>query len=185
MFLKTDCYRLGAISKLHSFKGEVSIYLDVDDPNEFSELESVFVEYDNKLIPFFLESIKIRNNGFAVVKFEDIETERQAKNLLKCGLYLPLESLPELDENEFYFHEIENFDVIDEKFGAIGRVLHVVDLNKNPLIAISYQGNEILLPKQDQFIRSVDRENKKLYVNAPEGLIEMYIDSSTKEGEEE
>jgi 16S rRNA processing protein RimM len=44
MFLKTDCYRLGEISKLHSYKGEVTIYLDVDDPLEYTNLESVFGE---------------------------------------------------------------------------------------------------------------------------------------------
>ena len=72
MFLKADCYRLGAIAKLHSYKGEVSIFLDVDDLQEYKHLESVFVEYDNKLVPFFLESIQIRQNGFATVKFMDI-----------------------------------------------------------------------------------------------------------------
>ena len=181
MFLKADCYRLGSIAKLHSFKGELSIYLDVDDPLEYSELESVFVEYDNKLIPFFLESIKIRNNGFAVVKFEDVDSERKAKTILKCGLYLPLDTLPELDETEFYFHEIENFKVIDEIHGTIGTVIQVMDLTKNPLIAISFQGQEILIPKQDQFIKSVDRPNQTLYIKAPEGLIEMYKGEATEE----
>jgi 16S rRNA processing protein RimM len=175
MFLKEDCYRLGAISKLHSYKGEVTIYLDVDDPQEYNLMESVFVEYDNKLVPFFLEKIAIRPNGFAVVKFEDIDSERQAKKLLKCGLYLPLETLPELDETEFYFHEIEGFDVVDEKHGNIGKVIHVVDHSNNPLLAINNNGLEILIPKQDQFVKRVDRENKIVHVSAPPGLIEMYL----------
>ncbi len=175
MFLRENCYRLGAIAKLHSYKGEVTIFLDVDDPQEYTNLESVFVAYGNKLIPFFLESISIRPNGFAVVKFEDIDTERQAKNILKCGLYMPLETLPELDETEFYFHEIEGYEAIDEKAGSIGTVIHVVDHATNPLIAIDNNGQEILIPKQDQFIKRIDRENRVVHITAPDGLLDMYL----------
>jgi len=181
MFLKTDCYRLGSIAKLHSYKGEVTIYLDVDDPLEYKNLESVFVEYDNKLVPFFLERIQIRPKGFAVVKFMDIETERQAQKLVKCGLYMPLETLPELDQNEFYYHEIEGFDVIDEEHGAIGKVIRVMDLSNNPLIAVDFNGQELLIPKQDQFIQQVDKENQTLYIKAPEGLIDMYLGTEEEE----
>lgn len=181
MFLKTDCYRLGSIAKLHSYKGEVTIYLDVDDPLEYKNLESVFVEYDNKLVPFFLERIQIRPKGFAVVKFMDIETERQAQKLVKCGLYMPLETLPELDQNEFYYHEIEGFDVVDEEHGAIGKVIRVMDLSNNPLIAVEFNGQELLIPKQDQFIQQVDKDKRTLYVKAPEGLIDMYLGTEEEE----
>ncbi len=181
MFLKTDCYRLGNISRLHSFKGEVAIYLDVDDPYEYENLESVFVEYDTKLIPFFLERIAIRTNGHAVVKFLDIDTERQAKNLVKCGLYLPLSDLPDLEGTEFYFHEIEGYQVIDEEHGLLGTVLHVLDLPNNPLIAIEANGIEILLPKKEEFILKLDRAKKEMLVRSPEGLIDMYLGADEEE----
>tara|TARA_B110000046_G_C12848594_1_gene336740 strand:+ start:134 stop:679 length:546 start_codon:yes stop_codon:yes gene_type:complete len=181
MFLKTDCYRLGVISKLRSYKGEVTIYLDVDDPLEYKNLESVFVEYDNKLVPFFLEKIAIRPNGQAVVKFEDVETEHRAKTILKCGLYLPLDTLPELVGKEFYFHEIEGFEVIDEHYGSIGNVIHIIDQANNPLIAIDHEGIEILVPNQKQFIKLIDRDNKRVTIAAPEGLLDMYLGSDEEE----
>jgi len=181
MFLKADCFRLGSIAKLHSYKGEVTIYLDVDDPQEFSNLESVFVEYDNKLIPFFLESIQIRQNSFATVKFLDIDSEKEATTILKCGLYLPLDTLPELDDSTFYYHEIEGYDVIDGIHGKVGTVMHVVDQPSNPLIAIDFNGIEMLIPKQDQFIQRIDRQTKTLYISAPEGLIEMYLNMDEEE----
>jgi 16S rRNA processing protein RimM len=175
MFEKDSCYRLGHIARLHGFKGELSIFLDTDDPSDFKTLESVFVEYDQKLIPFFLEKIQIQQKGFAVVRFEDIDTEKKAKMLVGCSLYMPLETLPELDESEFYFHEATGFDVIDKTHGPIGRVTKVIDLAGNPLLEIDFNGREILIPKQDEFIEKIDRDHKILYVVAPPGLLEMYL----------
>lgn len=179
MFLKEDCFRLGHIARLHSFKGEVSIHLDVDDPRDYKNLESVFVEFDGKLIPFFLERIQLKQKNFAVVRFEDIDREDQAKKLVKCDLYLPKESLPELSQEEFYHFEIEGYQVIDENHGLIGTVVRVIDLSGNPLIQINAHGAEILIPKQDNFVQRIDRDSRTLHISAPEGLIEMYM------GEEE
>lgn len=181
MFLKEDCFRLGSIARLHGYKGEVSIFLDVDNPNDYKNLESVFVEFDGKLVPFFFESMFIRNKGFAVAKFETIDNEKQANLIIKCGLYLPLDILPESEGKEFYYFEIENFTVIDELHGEIGVVQKVIDLSGNPIIQINFEGKEILLPKQEQFIKEIDWDNETIHIIAPEGLIEMYLGTDEEE----
>jgi 16S rRNA processing protein RimM len=181
MYTKEECFKLGSIARLHSFKGEVSIFLDVVEPQDFNELESVFVEFDNKLIPFFIDDIKIRNKGFAVVKFDGIDTEKKALMLLKCPLYLPLEMLPEREDDGYYDFEIKNFKVIDSNHGDIGTVNHVLDIKVNPLIEIQCGEIEILLPKMDQFIDEIDWDEKTMYVTAPDGLLEMYLVTDEEE----
>ncbi|MEX1003309.1 MAG: ribosome maturation factor RimM [Crocinitomicaceae bacterium] len=176
MFQTEDCFRLGSIARLHGYKGEVSIFLDVDHPREYKHLESVFVEIDGKLVPFFLEHLFLRNKGFAVVKFETIDSVKKASRLLKCGLYLPLDLLPETAEDEYYFFEIVGFKVIDNIHGEIGLVQQVLDLSGNPVIQIDFEGREILIPKQDEFIKKVDKEERIVYIEAPEGLIDMYLE---------
>jgi 16S rRNA processing protein RimM len=176
MFEKEDCFNLGSIARLHSFKGELSIFLDVDDPKEFKGLESVFVEIDNILVPFFIESILIRNKGFAVVKFEDVNSEAKAKRLLKKKLYLPLDFLDDLGDDEFYQFEIEGFKVIEKVHGDIGNIVKILDYKTNPMYEINFNGKEILIPKQDQFFERIDWENETIYLKAPEGLIEMYLE---------
>ena len=175
MFSKEDCFQLGHISKLHGFKGEVTVFLDVDDPSEYKELESVFVEIDGKLVPFFLDNIRIQKSGFAVVKFELIDSEKKAEKLRKCRLFLPMDLLPETEGTDFYHFEIEGFEVIDEKHGNIGKVEGILDISGNPLIQINADGTEIMIPKQDDFIKEIDREKGIIYIKAPEGLIEMYL----------
>ena len=181
MFTQEDCFKLGSIARLHSFKGEVSIFLDVETPQDFDNLESVFVEYDEKLVPFFIDKIQIRNKGFAVVKFDGVDTEKKALMLLKCPLYLPLEMLPELEGDDYYDFEIKGFKVIDSKHGDIGTINGILDSKVNPLIEIQNGDIEILLPKLDQFMDEIDWDNNTLYVTAPEGLIEMYLDIDEEE----
>lgn len=179
MFSKDSCYKLGYITKLHGFKGELSVFLDTEDPSEYNELESVFVEFDQKLIPFFLEKIHIQSKGQAIVKFEDIDSEKKAQLLVGHSLYLPLEVLPGGDEKSALLRDIIGYEVIDATHGSIGVVKGILDLNSNLVLEIDFDGIEILLPKQDEFIDRVDAKAKRVFVKAPEGLIAMYL------GEEE
>lgn len=176
---KEECYVLGNVAKLYGFKGEVSIYLDVTNPYEYQELGSVFVDYHGQLTPFFIESLQMQNKGFARVKFEGVDSEEDAKTILKCQLYLPLSFLPNLEGTSFYDHEVIGFTAIDEKFGNIGTIVQILDYSANPLIQIDNQGTEILIPLLEGTITKVDRVDKALYFTSPEGLVPLYLDSSS------
>lgn len=173
---KEDCFNLGKITKPFGLKGEVVIFLDVDEPNNYANLDSVFVEVRNQLVPFFIQNIRINGNK-ATVQFEDI-TPEQTASIVGCNLYLPLDTLPKLTGKKFYFHEIIGFRVIDDEHGDIGTVASVIEYPAQPLFQIINNGTEILLPVLDQLINNVDRENRTISVHAPEGLIDLYLQNS-------
>lgn len=172
---KADCFNLGYVAKLHGFKGEVSLFFDVTDPDQYSSLDAVFIDIGNNLTPFFIKSIKSKGKGFYQVKFETVDSEHDAKRILRKDLYLPLKVLPTLGGTNFYDHEIIGFQVIDEKFGECGTVEQVVDYKINPLLQINYKNKEVLIPLIENLVKKVDRENKTLYIQSPDGLIEMYL----------
>ena len=89
---------------------------------------------------------------------------------------MPLELLPKLEGNKFYFHEIINFKLIDENFGLVGVVKGVNDTTDQALFEVDRDGIEILIPLNDDFIKKIDRTNKSITVNTPKGLIELYLD---------
>jgi 16S rRNA processing protein RimM len=179
--LKKDCYLLGNIAKTRGFKGELVLFLDVTNPFEYERLESVFVEMNGMLTPFFIEQIKIQNNNRAHVFFEQVNSEEEAQKLTGKSLFLPLSTLPKLEGNEFYDHEIPGFEVIDEAHGAIGLVVQVIDLTNNPLLQIDNKGIEILVPMRNGTALKVDRNNKQLHIQAPPGLIELYLTKDNSE----
>ncbi|MEO8774063.1 MAG: ribosome maturation factor RimM [Gelidibacter sp.] len=173
--LKEDCFYVGKIVKKYSFKGELLIKLDSDDPEIYEDMESVFVDLRNNLVPFFIESSQLHKSELLRVKFEDVETEQDADALLKCGIYLPLEFLPELDDDKFYFHEIIGFTVEDVNFGKVGIVKSINDSTAQALFEIDRDGIEILIPMNDDFIKKVDKKNKHILLDTPEGLIDLYL----------
>lgn len=171
---KEDCFYLGKIVRKHSFKGEVVIKLDTDEPELYIKLESVFVALGNNLVPFFIEKSAFQKGNQLRVQFEDINNEADADAILGAELYLPLEFLPKLTGNKFYYHEIVNFEVEDVNYGYVGKVITVNDTTAQPLFEIENNQKIILIPLIDAFIKKVDRDNQKIWVETPEGLIDLY-----------
>lgn len=172
---KENCFYLGKIVRKYSFKGELLVKLDTDEPELFIEMESVFVEQRKKLIPFFIEESSLHKSELLRVRFEDIDTEEKANALIGAHLYLPLEFLPKLSGNKFYYHEIIGYTAIDKAFGEIGKITGVNDTTSQALFEIDRNGKQILVPMIDDFIKKVNRENKSILLEVPEGLIEMYL----------
>jgi 16S rRNA processing protein RimM len=172
---KEQCFYLGKIAKKFSFKGEVLIYLDTDEPYLYENLESVFVELHKNLVPFFILKSGIHKNNFLRVRFEDVETEEDADAIMNCEVYLPMSFLPKLEGNKFYYHEITDFIVEDLRLGKIGNIKRINDSNYQPLIEIMNGELEILVPLIDTFIIEVDRKNKIFKMDIPEGIVEMYL----------
>ena len=172
---KEDCFYLGKIAKKFSFKGEVLAYLDTDEPELYQNLESVFVELNKTLVPFFIESSSLHKEKFLRVRFEDIQTEEDADEIMGSEIYLPLSMLPQLEGTQFYFHEVIGFDVLDTKHGNIGKISAINDSGSQPLFEINKNGIELLIPLIDDFIIDLDRKNKTITLETPEGLVDLYL----------
>ena len=171
---KENCFYVGTIVNKFSFKGEVLVKLDNDEPELFLEMESVFISIGKKLIPFFIERSQLHKSLLLRLKIEDVDDEAAADALMKKELYLPLSFLPELKGNKFYFHEVIGFTVMDRNHGNIGTITAINDTTTQALFEVDHQGDQILIPLNDHFIDRVDRENKIIEMNTPEGLIDLY-----------
>ena len=147
-----DCFYLGKIVRKYSFNGELLIKLDTDEPELYKNLEAVFIDYRNTFIPYFIENSQLHKSDLLRVQFEDVTTEADADLLLKCDVYLPLEFLPKLEGNKFYFHEVIGFTVEDLNFGLVGTIKAINDSSAQTLFEIYRNNVEILIPVNDEFI---------------------------------
>ncbi|GEQ84552.1 ribosome maturation factor RimM [Patiriisocius marinistellae] len=172
---KEDCFFVGKVVKKYSFKGELLVKLDTDEPELFLEMESVFVEQHKNLIPFFIESSSLHKSTLLRVQFEDVYDEATADTLLGTELFLPLSFLPPLTGTKFYYHEVIGFTIRDKAYGNAGTISHINDHTAQHLFVSILNGNEVLIPISDEFIKEIDRENKVIIMDLPEGLIDLYL----------
>lgn len=172
---KKDCFYLGKIAKKFSFKGEVLVYLDTDEPEMYTDLESMFVDINGHLVPFFIEKSAIHREKFLRTQFEDVESEEDADEIVGREVYLPLNMLPKLEGNKFYYHEVVNFDAIDINHGNFGIILRIVDNGFQALFEVQNGEAIILIPMIDEFIVEINREEKFVKFNTPAGLIDLYL----------
>ena len=177
MIKKEECYLVGKFVKTHGYKGELNIKLDVDTPEDYDQIDSAFVEIKNDLIPHFFERYKLKQNSIATVKIEGIDSDEDAQKLVRKEIYLPLTILPKLTGNKFYYHEIIDFKAIDTELGEIGIIKGVLDGNAQDIFQIIQGKKEILIPVIDEVIVEVNREKKEILLNAPEGLVEFYLNN--------
>lgn len=170
-----DCFEIGAIVKTHGFKGEVVLLLDVDNPLEYTKLESMFLEQSGKLIPFFIDQSQLHGDKLRLT-LEDVTDEESAKKLIGAKAYLPLEFLPDLGDDHYYFHEIIGYEVLmDQKI--LGQVHEIYDTEPNLLFGFKMGAHEVLVPFQDQFLLKVDKKSKQIHVSLPEGYLDIYLEN--------
>lgn len=173
---KDACFYLGKIVSKYSFKGEVLLKLDTDEPEIYEGMESVFVDMGKNLVPFFIEKSQLHKSTLLRVQFEDVGDEATADALIGKGTYLPLTMLPALSGNQFYYHEVIGFTLVDSVYGAIGVIESINDSAAQVLFEAKKDGKELLIPVSDDIITKVDRDAKTIYITAPEGLVSLYLD---------
>lgn len=172
---KDNCFLLGHIAKVHGLHGELVLVLDVDYPEDYEDIKHVFVEKKNRLVPFFVEHMVTQPNNRFLAKFEDYDHVDKVKDLVGLELYLPLKDLPELADDQYYYHDLVGCVVVDEEKGTLGIVKVVYDLETQDLIGMEYQDKEVLIPIQEGIIQRVDKAEKKVFCRLPEGLIDIYL----------
>ena len=171
---RDDFYYLGKVLKTFGNKGQVMVSLDVDDPEDYLEMESVFLDLGGERVPFFIETLELKHKRKAIIRFQDISTQEDAEVYIGLEMYLPVSSLPPLEGDQFYFHDVIGFKVIDSRLGNIGILEDILPLPHQSLMQINIGKREILIPLVDEIIQHVDRNTNTLFITAPEGLIEIY-----------
>lgn len=173
---KDQCFQIGRIAKVHGLRGEVNVVLDVDYPEDYEGLEHLFIEQKGRLVPFFLEHFVTQPGNRALAKFEELDSIESVESLVGSEAYLPLTELPQLEDDQYYFHELVGFEVIDETLGLIGPIQIIYDLETQDLLGVIHQGKECLIPIQDGIIIKVDKAAKKVFCQLPDGLLDIYLE---------
>lgn len=169
-----EAFYIGYVTKTRGLKGEVQLFFEFDDYERLA-FDIVFADMNGKLVPYFVSSAKLQANKTGYFNFDDIDHIDKAQPLLKKKLYLPLSQMPERGEDEFYYTDLKGFIAVDETLGELGEILEVHEYPQQFVASVMYKDTEILFPLNEDFIVEIDDEEKRLNLDLPEGLLDIYL----------
>jgi len=164
-------FKIGWVLKPHGLKGEVTVMLENDSP-DISTLGAVFLEQDQRMVPYFIQTVSTQEKK-AFVKFEDINSVEDAKKITKQSLYIEKSLRPKSGRGEFYDDEVIDFEVKDSVRGILGKVTGVMQAGPNRLLMLEHNNKEILIPVNGPFITAVNKSKKLVSVELPEGFLDI------------
>jgi 16S rRNA processing protein RimM len=170
----SDYFYLGKVVKVHGYDGKLTVYFDTDEPNEYVDIDVIYINISGSLVPFFINELSLLNNK-AVVSFMDVDDIEKATRLVNKELFMPLSLLPKLSGNKFYYHEVKGMTVVDKNYGTLGIISAVLEYPNQAVLQIFTDGKEVLIPINNEIITDVDRKQNIMSIIAPEGLLDVYL----------
>ena len=174
MIRHEEVVQIGQITKAHGLAGEV-VFIFTDDVFDRVDCDYLICEIDGILVPFFIEEYRFRSNNSALVKFEDIDSIDDTRQIVGTDVFFP-RSMMTADENgEVTLNYFIGFRIIDTEQGEIGEVIDYDDQTENWILKVEdAEGKELLLPFHEAFIVNIDHEERVMEMRLPEGLLELY-----------
>ena len=177
---KEDCYFLGKITRRHGLAGNVILKLDTDQPELYNKLESIFVEINGLLVPFFIEKSSWSKLDALNLAFKN-SSEALVDQSLGKNVYLPLTTLPKLSGKQFYYHEVIGYEIMDQDNKDCGVIRSINDQTKQNYFVTNLYGKEVVIPMIKDWILEVNREERFIKIQLPEGLIDVFLVPSKKD----
>ncbi len=156
----------------HGLKGDLKVALLSLDQDLIPHLQRLYLNEEGAG-PLIIRSIQ-KGPGFNtfLLSFQEIDLER-AKGLVNKTLYLNLSDLPEPEEGEFYYYQLEGLKVVDRTGKVWGEVSGVMPVGEYELLLVKApEGQEFYLPLVDEYVEEVRLREKMVLVKEIEALVE-------------
>lgn len=133
------------------------------------ENEKVLIEKNEDKRILTVKNIKRLNDKKIVILFNEIDTLEKAKAINGYKIKIRRDILPEVDENNFYINDILGFEIY-ENDEMIGSIVNTIETSAHNILVIENDEKEIMIPLVDNFVKEIDFNNKKIYVELIEGM---------------
>jgi 16S rRNA processing protein RimM len=173
MIKKDKCLLLGTLTKPHGTKGSVLLWFKNLIAEDIRLRESVFVEIDGLLVPYFIENFKQNTPETAILKFEGIDSETKAKTFAGLAVYMHKDQVKQKRKLTAELPSLSGYKVTDKRLGFVGIAGEIADIANNPLLQVKHENREFLIPIHEDIILEINDKEKEIRIDAPEGLFEL------------
>jgi 16S rRNA processing protein RimM len=167
-------FNVGKIVNTHGIKGEVRVVSTTDFPEQRYKVGNVlflFMPKSTNPIELTIKNHRTHKN-FELLTFEGLENINEVEKFRDGILKVPESQLGDLEEDEFYFHEIIGCLVLTEDGEEIGKITEVLTPGANDVWTVkSKGGKEVYIPYIHDVVKKVDVKEKTVIIKPMEGLL--------------
>ncbi|MDH0141924.1 ribosome maturation factor RimM [Aquipseudomonas alcaligenes] len=155
-----DLIVLGKITSVHGVRGEVKIYSFTDPIDNLLGYPAWTLKRDGEVKQVELVSGRLQGK-ILVAKLRGLDDREVARTFAGFDICVPRALLPDLDDGEYYWHQLEGLKVIDLQGQLLGRLDHLLETGSNDVMVVkpcpgSLDDRERLLPYTEQCVQKVD-----------------------------
>jgi 16S rRNA processing protein RimM len=162
---------IGKIVGTHGLRGDLKVRLNSGEPEALlaAELITLHLPSGEELTA---EPVRQSlHKGQVLLRLQGFESINQVEHLVGGQVMLPEEQLPELEEDEYYWSQLNGLQVVDRERGPIGKLHQMFDTAAHDTYVVTGPYGEVLIPAVGQFIQEIDLDQRVMNVDLPEGLI--------------
>ena len=175
MITATEITEIGKFQKTHALKGELNMMSEIY-PEYFTDGNPLIIDYDGIFVPYFIESVRPKGSTSYLVKLSGVDSEEEASQFVNKEIYILKKDAEEwLGEDYVDSETLIGFSIIDaEDMHELGVIEDIDDSTSNVLfITRLIGGGEAYIPANDDLIRELDEDEKKIVMEIPEGLLDL------------
>ena len=176
MITRDELIVIGHYNKTHGVVGEISATLDVD-LDVLQGLSCLVSEMDGIYVPFFVNACRPKSSETVLLMIDGIESEMDAAKLVNCDIYaLKREFRQESEDNDADGYPLDyfiGFELIQDGGDTVGEIIGVDDSTENAIFIVDCQGQELMVPANDDLIVEFDLDKKTILMDLPQGLLDL------------
>lgn len=164
---------IGKIAATFGFNGELVLKHHLGKKTSLKGLETMFIEKNkDELLPYFIQSVKIKNSDEVFVKIEGIDTKEAARILIQKQVWLPEEDFHKYAGKSAPI-SLLGYHIIHEN-NDLGEILEVIEQPHQVLCRINLEGKEALIPIHQDSLQKIDKKARQVVVDLPDGLLDIF-----------
>jgi 16S rRNA processing protein RimM len=166
-------FKIGKFAASHGLTGHLVLAHSLGKKTALKGLEALFIEESkDNFMPYFIEEASVKNDAETYVKLEGINTKEVARKLTPKEVWMAADDFKKFAAKSSPISML-GYDLIDGETN-LGEIIEVIEQPHQILCAIIYNGNEALIPVHENNLVKMDQKNKRVYVDVPDGLLEIY-----------
>ena len=170
---------VGLLTSPHGINGKIRVKSLSDFDERFTKPGKRWIQKENETPREFelISGFKKPGKEFFIITFRGINNRNEAEVLKGCKILVKVDTIPELNEEEYHLTELLNLEVkISEKnkLHCIGKIINLVNEKNNLLVIQLLKDNKkVLIPFVREIVPIVDIKNKFIVITPPSGLLEL------------